>query len=343
MTKTITEDIDTVASDDSIPWQDLSGKNILITGGTGLIGSLLAKSLLVASKKRRIPLKILLPVRNLAKAKSLFGHCAGESLSIFEQDICNIDAIKEDVAYIVHGAAPTASIEFIQHPVEVIENIFLGTRSVLRLGQQKKISSMVFLSSMEVYGYGIEGEIREDQFGLLDPCKVRSSYPEAKRISETLCCAHYKEYGTPVKVARLTQCFGAGVDVKTDKRIFAEFARAALEHKDITLFTTGQTKRCYAYTTDAVRGILKILLEGSDGAAYNVANPETFCSIYEFATLVANHYGINVKIKLSKEEAEKFCEENKTLLNVDRLTALGWQPKYDLLSSFVRLVESSAH
>ena len=115
---------------------------------------------------------------------------------------------------------------------------------------------------------------------------VRSSYPESKRLCESLCSAYASEYGVPAKVVRLTQTFGVGVSYN-DGRVFAEFARCAIEGRDIVLKTKGQTKRNYIDIDDAVNAIFTVLLKGVAGEAYNVANEDTYCSIYEMANMVA--------------------------------------------------------
>ena len=95
---------------------------------------------------------------------------------------------------------------------------------------------MVYLSSLEVYGTpdGTKEFITESDYGYIDPLQARSSYSEGKRMVECLCKAYQEEYGVPVRVARLSQTFGTGV-AYDDGRVFAEFARCAMEKKDIVL------------------------------------------------------------------------------------------------------------
>lgn len=84
---------------------------------------------------------------------------------------------------------------------------------MLRLATDKKVKSMVFISSMEMYGSFNNSDFlcTEEKIGYIDPLKVRSNYPEAKRMCENLCIAYSNEYGVPVKIARLSQTFGAGI------------------------------------------------------------------------------------------------------------------------------------
>ena len=135
---------------------------------------------------------------------------------------------------------------------------------------------MVYLSSLEVYGVPQteDGTVTETDYGYIDPLSVRSSYSEGKRMVECLCASYAKEYQVPVKVARLSQTFGAGVEYH-DGRVFAEFARCAVEKRNIILHTAGNTLRTYCYTKDAVAALLTILVKGEVGSAYNVTNKNT--------------------------------------------------------------------
>jgi nucleoside-diphosphate-sugar epimerase len=171
---------------------------------------------------------------------------------------------------------------------------------------------------------------------------VRSSYPESKRMCENLCTSYFSEYGVPVKVVRLTQTFGEGVDYN-DGRVFAEFARCAIENKDIVLKTKGETKKNYLYVYDAVSAIITVLFNGENGNAYNAANEETYCSIYEMAQMVAEKCG-NKSIKVVIEEKDDilkfgYAPTLKMNLSTEKLKNLGWKPKKDLFGMFNVMID----
>lgn len=332
------QEIKRIVEDADIPWNSLHEKTMVITGATGLIGSTLVKALLTYARQWGKVFHLYLPVRNKEKAERIFADwmCPElhlESMKSFMDRHCSYAA-----DYIIHAAAPTDSLQFIQAPADVIDTIYSGTKNLLELAKEKLSTSVLFLSTMEVYGTPTCADISEKDFGSLDPCAVRSSYPESKRLAECLCAAYASQHDVPVKVARLTQTFGFGVNVQSDQRVFAQFARSAIKKQDIVLHTKGLTERCYIDVTDAVRACLYILLKGENGIAYNVANPETYCSIYEMATMVANEYGIAVRVEESAEQAAKYCPTQKMHLNVSRLRSLGWNPTVDLKHSFAQLI-----
>ena len=170
---------------------------------------------------------------------------------------------------------------------------------------------------------------------------VRSSYSESKRMVENICASYASEYKIPIKVVRLCQTFGAGVEYN-DSRVFAQFARSVIEGKDIILKTKGETVRNYCYTTDAVSGILMVLSKGNVGEAYNVANMDTTISIADMAELVCSLYsesGSKVIFDIA-EDVEKLGYNPMVKLQLDstKTVALGWHSKVDLKDMFKRLV-----
>ena len=150
------------------------------------------------------------------------------------------------------------------------------------------------------------------------------------------------QYGVPSKVVRLTQTFGPGVQYN-DGRVFAEFARCAIEGRNITLHTKGETKRSYLCTEDAVNAILTVLLKGQDGEAYNAANEDTYCSIYEMAKLVANECaGGKIKVVIEETDASTFGYAPTLHMNLDskKIRHLGWEPKDGLLDMYSKMIDS---
>ena len=152
-------------------------------------------------------------------------------------------------------------------------------------------------------------------------------------------CSYYSEYHVPVKIARLTQTFGPGVNYQ-DGRVFAEFARCAIEGRNIILKTKGETERSYLYTEDAVWAILTILLKGENGQAYTVANEETYCSIYEMASMVAGKYGIQVEIQEQDTASQGYANTLYMNLDTTKLQKLGWNPQVGLAEMYERMIQS---
>lgn len=319
-------DLEQVCKADFIPWEQLCGKTIFITGATGLIGYTLVNALVYASRKRQLGLTVLALVRDEIRARQRFANILGDenNLCFIVGCIEDLPDIEESVNYIVHGASQTSSRAFVQQPVETIRTALRGTENVLELAREKNVAGFVYLSSMEVYGYPQRGhKVTEDEIGALSPLDLRNSYPISKQQCESLCCAYAGEYGVPATILRLTQTFGPGINYN-DTRIFAEFGRCVIEKRDIVLKTKGETERSYLYTADAATAILTVMLKGRPGQAYNAADESTYCSIAEMAQMVAQKGGIQVRFELQDEKQLGYPKALYIDLDTTRLKELGW-------------------
>lgn len=343
--KIIQKDLNDIINIDFINWDFLRNKTVLVTGATGLIGSQLVMSLLNANAEKNLDLKVIAVVRNKQKAEKIFKYADDKNLEFVVQDILKPFNIESTVDYIVHGASMTGSKDFVDYPVETIKTAIQGTENILELAKEKSIDGMVYLSSLEVYGvvdFSID-KVTEDMFGTIDPMSVRSSYSEGKRMVECLCSSYASEYKIPIKVARLCQTFGAGVNY-SDNRVFAQFARSIIEGKDIVLKTDGSTERNYCYIRDAIAGILTLLLNGESGQAYNIANKDTLISIRGMAEMLIEKYpesGSKLVFDIA-EDATKLGYNPKVKMNLDtqKIEKLGWKAEVGLEVMFEHLIES---
>jgi len=344
------EDMEHIANVPFLPWRELQGKTILVTGGTGLLGFNLISALSYVALHRGIAMRILALVRDEKKVASRFQKLLteGAPLSFVYGDLMNIPPIGVPVDYVVHGASPTASHYFAEYPVETIYENLTGAMTLLNLAREKQCQSFVFLSSMEVYGALRRREkVEEGHESFVNTMSPRNSYPEAKRLIEALCCAYASEYAVPAKVIRLTQTFGAGV-YRDDNRVFAQFMRSALRGENIVLKTQGNTEHSYLYTADAVTAILAVLLCGSTGEAYNAANEDAYCSIREMGECVANlpcireQYGDAVQVVVRADEKSAALYPPELYMNLDtrKLQTLGWQPRWGLKAMFERMIRA---
>ncbi|AEV29375.1 nucleoside-diphosphate-sugar epimerase [Sphaerochaeta pleomorpha str. Grapes] len=324
----------------------LSGKTILVTGATGLIGSAFIKAVVTYNRGPGQPITIIGLVRDKEKAKDLFGSFYDDPfLTFLRHDILTPLHLEVPVHFIVHAASITTSSLFVSHPVETIETTVLGSRNLLEFAKQQQVLAMVYLSSMEVYGRVEESEQRttEKDLGSIDILNVRSSYSESKRLVECMCHSYYIEYGVPVTIARLAQTFGPGIG-KQENRVFAQFARSALTGKDIVLHTTGQSVGNYCYLSDAIKAIVTLLFHGAPGDAYTIVNEETSMTIAEMASLVACSIANNtIKVIFDIPPQDKnlgYAPDTKLRLSSGKMNALGWHAEVNLEQAYQRLVAS---
>lgn len=335
MNKTVMEDMEYINR--RVEHKSLDGSRVLVSGATGLIGKYLVRFL-----AQYCNCTVFAVVRQLDKAYGLWGDL-GDQVQYIGTDITKLEAADCSVDYMVHGASMTSSKAFSSRPVETIYTSVEGTRRMLEFARKNPVKGFLFLSSMEVYGTPLtDDKIHEFHGTDLDTMSPRTSYPESKRLCENLCSAYFSEYQVPARVLRLTQTFGPGVAYE-DPRVFAEFARCAMEGKDIVLHTKGETKRNYLYLADACTAILTVLTKGVNGEAYNGANEETYCTIRDMAQLVASQCGkpgMRVWVEVEEEAEEKFGYAPVLKMNLDtsKLRGLGWKPETGLADMYRRMI-----
>ena len=319
-------------------WERLRGTSVLVTGATGLVGSMLVRALCAAP----VPITVIAHVRNEQKARDMFGDLP---ISYCPGDVTEPVRFGGPVDHIVHTASVTASKAFVSQPVQTLTTAIDGTRNLLEFAREKGVRSMVYVSSMEAFGITDPAlpRVTEADLGYIDILAVRSSYSEGKRICECLCAAYAGQYGVPVKIARLAQTFGAGVS-PADGRVFAQFTRSCLQGRDIVLHTEGKSMGNYCYTADAVLGLLTILLLGETANAYTVVNERTSMPIRQVARLVSDTLTAgqtNIIFDIPESSLTYGYAPDVTMkLSAAKLRSLGWEPQTDLPEMFRRLAAS---
>lgn len=321
MSRLVEQDIKDILSDKTIDWQSFANKHFLITGGTGLIGQLLCRTLLALDKN----IKITLPSRDKSRIRDIYGD--NPAITAIEADLDKISLNTDVIDYIIHCAAPTRSKFFVENPVETLNAIVNGTQNLLEIAkQQPNLQKFIYLSSMEMYGV-IDGETSETQQGFIDPLDVRSSYSLGKRAAELLCKSYNSEYSIPTINVRLAMCFGPGIPLN-DNRVCKYCCDQAIKSEPIILKSSGKTRLNFCYTADAARGIFLLLQKGIDGEAYNLCNNYEQYDIAKMAQTIASFNNSKVIIENSSEKTG-FAPDNTMILLNDKIRKLGWKPQND--------------
>ena len=329
-------------------------KTYIITGATGYIGSQIIKLLVQNEAYKQGMIKIIPHCRNKEKYESMYLNVENDNLYPLFSDIKDIKNIVEEamqvgylgnIDYIIHCASNTTSSVMISNPVETIDGIVEGTKSVLELTKAHNIKGMVYLSSMEVYGdikCTPDTRATEDMLGRIDILKPRSSYPLGKRMAEGYCAAYANEYGVPVKIVRLAQTFGKGI-LPNENRSFAQFVRAAAEGRDIVLKTEGKSIGNSVAIDDALDAIFFLLDNGENGQAYNVVNEKNTMSIKEMAELVAHVIGkdkVKVVIELEDNSKTGYAADTSLYMSGEKMRKLGWEAKKGIEDMFIDVYNS---
>ncbi|MDO9545130.1 MAG: NAD-dependent epimerase/dehydratase family protein [Pelolinea sp.] len=277
----------------------LQGKRVLITGGTGFIGTWLLETIFWLNKNCNQPCKVHVPTRNPEAFARKAPHLASNpGIVLLSGDIADFQYPDDECNFIIHAAAPAEPRALIHDSLGVAETIVRGTRRVLELATQKNVEGFLFVSSGAVYGVqppDLE-RIPEDYLGAPDVTNIRSAYGEAKRYAEMLCVLYHERYGLPIHIARPFTFVGPYQDLNAGFAI-TDFIRDGLQGGPLTIQGDGTTVRSYCYAADMTAMLWKILLQSPVGRVYNVGSDESI-SILELANKVISFLDTSVEVKV---------------------------------------------
>ena len=312
-----------------LPWEQLDGKTVLVTGATGMIGSAIVDALRMRNELFSANIRILALCRRKESFDKRFLH-ANDVQPLF-QDAVQPVCFDGGIDYIIHTAGNAHPLSFSAQPVETLLDSVLSTRNLLELLRNQGHGRLLYTSSGEIYGEnpGIADGYAETDFGKIDPVNPRSCYPEGKRAAETLCAAYRAEYGVDSVIARLCYVYGAPIN-PANSRADAQFLRCAASGEDIVLKSEGLQQRSYCYLPDAVAAIFTLLLCGESAQAYNISS-ET-ATIRRYAQILADHASVQLRFDLPPEaEKRGYSQVTRAIQRSDKLRALGWQPQHSLI------------
>ncbi len=326
------EDIRNVLS--SVNLSRAEGKSFLITGATGLLGTHLIDILMLLGT-----VNVTAVGRSREKAAERLGeYFANHLFSFIEQDVRDPfpDALKPD--YIIPAASNTHPLAYSRFPIETVLINVKGAEHALELASRCG-ATVLYPSTVEVYGNATdEGDFTEESNGRLNLSNARSCYTESKRVCEALCQSYIAENGVNVKIARLSRVFGPTM-LPSDSKASSQFIRKAVDGEDIVLKSRGEQLFSYTYASDAAAAMLKVLLDGETGTAYNISNRACDVHLKDFAAVCAETAGRKVVFELpSDAESKGFSIATRAVMDNSRLLSLGFKPMYGIRAAIERTI-----
>lgn len=327
-----------------LTWKKLENKTILLSGATGLVGSFLIDTIMYKNMNEGLNCKIYAICRNIDRAKERFEkYSNNEFLKIIAHDInkkLTITSLKK-VNYVLHLASNTHPKLYATEPISTITTNIIGTKNMLDFAIKHKADRFLFASSNEIYGEN-RGDIEkfdEDYCGYINSNTLRAGYPESKRCGEALCQAYLKEKNLNIVIARLTRTYGPTV-LSNDSKAISQFINKAINNEDIVLKSAGNQYYSFLYVSDTVSGMLKVLLDGNTGEAYNVSDEKSDITLKDLANLIAKTCNKKVVFELPDSvEAAGFSKATKARLDSKKLNSLGWKAKYNIAEGIKRTIE----
>ena len=333
-----------------LPWEKLSGGSLMVTGATGMLGSLLIDAVMYKNIHEGLDCHVIAIGRDSDKAFDRFSdYSEDEDFEFFEHDINKplTDILADDYPlYILHLASATHPLAYSSDPIGTITANIFGTYNLLdNATDELHYGKVRFLlaSSNEIYGEnrGDKEFFDEDYCGYINCNTLRAGYPESKRCSEALCQAFIKQKGADAVIARLTRSFGPGL-LSDDTKAMTQFLKKGRSGENIILKSKGDQHFSYTYSADAVSGLLTVLLLGETGKAYNIADTPGDITLRELAEYIAQECGTKVVYDLpDTAEAAGYSTATKARLDGSEIKKLGWSMKYDIRAGVKRTLEGA--
>ena len=292
---------------------------ILITGGSGFIGSHLSQKLLAAGHD------VLVVDNFYTSSRENISHLLGNpKFEIIRHDVTMPLTAEVDAIY--HLACPASPIHYQRFPVQTIKTSVLGSLNMLELANRLQIP-ILLSSTSEVYGDPNISPQVEEYWGNVNPIGIRACYDEGKRAAETLFFDFHRQYGLNIKVARIFNTYGPNMS-PDDGRVVSNFIMQALRSEDITIYGDGNQTRSFCYVDDLVDGLIN-LMESPDSVhgPINLGNP-TERTVMNLAEMVIQKTKSKSKIIFS-DLPQDDPKQRKPDISKAR-SILNWEPKVDI-------------
>jgi len=278
-------------------WEALRDGHVLVTGGTGFVGTWLLESLLMANKVLKLGARAAVMTRDPARFRAKMPRMADQPcVRLFTADVTSGEFPHENFSHVIHAAADPTRSRSEHEQLRTFDTIVCGTRRILDFSRSTGVPNLLFLSSGAVYGPQPQDVtlITEDCLNAPPTDDPSWSYAEAKRAAELECAKYAAQSGMRITIAR---CFALiGPHLPLDGPYAAgNFVRNAIRGEPITVRGDPSTVRAYLYAGDLAAWLWTMMLNSKASGTYNVGSDHPI-TIAELAELFASAGNVSVRI-----------------------------------------------
>jgi nucleoside-diphosphate-sugar epimerase len=294
----ITDLDDAIGRDPSI-WEDFRGATVLLTGGTGFIGSWMVATLRHASQRLQLGTKIILLTRNPDSPRlRALGFTGQPDIAMIAGDVRQPIICDAPLTHVVHAATDASAKLNAERPQEMVDTIIDGTRQVLACVQRLHPRRVLFLSSGAIYGkQAPASHVDEDCRLAPDPLGAGSAYGEGKRLAEQLCAISGRRPDAPhLTIARCFAFVGPLLPLDAHFAI-GNFICDGMQGRDVNISGDGSAVRSYLYAGDLAAWLWTIMVRGQHMRPYNVGSDQSF-DMRGIAALVAGRFQPSLAVKV---------------------------------------------
>jgi UDP-glucuronate decarboxylase len=306
-------------------------RTILVTGGTGFLGSNLCHRLIMDENR-----VICVDNNYTGRFQNIIDLLGNPNFVFIMHDICKPLEIREKIDQIYNMACPASPPAYQgKHSIETTKTCVFGAINMLELAK-KNNATILQTSTSEIYGEPQVHPQKETYRGNVNPIGIRSCYDEGKRCAESLFFDYHRNYGLNIKVVRIFNTYGPNMHPK-DGRVISNFICQALSGRNITIYGDGSQTRSFCYVDDLIEVLIRMMNSPADFTGpVNIGNPGEF-TIKELAEKVVAKVGGSSKIIY-----EDLPQDDPTRRRPDitlAKTYLGWEPKIKLDEGLDKTIE----
>jgi UDP-glucuronate decarboxylase len=299
---------------------------ILVTGGSGFIGSHLCQELLTTGHTVYCLDNLL--SSSLDNIKPLRDN---PQFNFIKHDVKEPILLAVDQIY--NLACPASPEWYQKDPIDTIQTCVLGAINMLKLAH-KTGARILQTSTSEVYGDPLLSPQPESYWGNVNPLGIRSCYDEGKRCAESLFINYHKEHGVDIKIARIFNTFGPHLS-KNDGRVISNFIMQALTNQDLTVYGEGLQTRSFCYVSDTVRGLIA-LMNSEEIGPVNIGNPSEH-TIVDIAKKIIKLTGSSSSIIHLPAIADDPKQRRPDIKLANKL--LDWRPEIDIDQGLLNTID----
>lgn len=301
-------------------------KKVLVTGGSGFIGTYLIKKLLLNNYK----------VNCLdLKSNLLF---KGKNYNFFKGDILNkniLNKASKNCDITIHLAASLGVKNTDNNLTQCLDSNILGTKNVLEAAKNNKIKYFLYFSSSEIYGDQKNFPIFEDFAS-----QNRSVYAISKIAAENYVKGYFQKYNIEYNIIRFFNVYGPG---QKENFVISKYISLASKNKILKVYGNGGQIRSFCHVDDATNGVLEIIENGKKNKIYNVGNDKEPITILKLARLVSSIFKRKIKIKkVSYDKSDRKADREiiKRIPSIKKISQdTNYNPNINLLDGLTGLIE----
>ena len=306
----------------------MSRRRILVTGGSGFLGSHLCDRLI--KEGHEVICLDNFFTGNRANVEHLLDN---HRFELVRHDVTEPIIMEVDEVY--HLACPASPIHYQRNPVRTIRTAVEGTLNMLDLAREVK-ARILIASTSEVYGDPIEHPQRESYWGNVNPIGPRACYDEGKRCAESLAVSYARQYGVEVRIARIFNTYGPRMH-ENDGRVVSNFTVQSLRNQPITVYGEGQQTRSFCYVADLIEGFVRLMASPHGADPVNLGNPRE-TTVLQLAEIIRRLAGSTAEIVRAPLPTD---DPTRRKPDIDRAQKLlgGWAPRVSLEEGLMATVE----